>query len=44
VDKRKCKGELWYKVKWLGWPDEYNSWVWREDINSHELDERTEMA
>ena len=31
-DKKKTKGEVWYKVKWKGWPAEYDQWVREEDM------------
>lgn len=30
-EKRK-DGEIWYLVKWLGYGDEFNSWVRKRDI------------
>ena len=26
LDKRKIKDEIYYLVKWIGWPSEYNSY------------------
>ena len=31
------RGEVWYMVKWKGWPEEYNQWVLKEDLNADEL-------
>lgn len=34
IDKVKNKEDVWYKVKWTGWGDEYNKWVPNEDVLS----------
>ena len=31
-DKKNTKSELWYKVKWLKWPQEYNQWIIYENF------------
>ena len=33
IAKKKIKSQLYYLVKWLDWPTEYNSWVASDDIN-----------
>ena len=33
-DKAKRKGEVYYLVKWAGWPVEYNQWVPAEDMEN----------
>ena len=32
LDKKNVKGELWYKMKWLKWSQEYNQWIIYEDL------------
>ena len=39
----KEKGEVWYRVKWLDWPEEYDQWIPEEDLkNAPELKEQFE--
>jgi len=33
LEKQRRKGELWYKVKWTGYPSEYNQWIPEQDLN-----------
>ena len=44
IGKKKAKGQLYYLVKWLGWPTEYNSWVADDDINHPEAIEELEKS
>jgi hypothetical protein len=32
LDKTRSRGAVWYKVKWKGWPSEYDQWVPQEDL------------
>ena len=34
---RKHKGRLQYLVKWKGWMQKWNSWVWEEDLQAQKL-------
>ena len=34
LDRKNAKGELWYKVKWLKWSQEYNQWIIYEDLEN----------
>ena len=34
LDRKNAKGELWYKVKWLKWPQEYNQWIIYKNLKS----------
>ena len=44
-DKVVLKGELYYLVKWEGWPMEYNLWVLVYNIgNTKEMIQRFEKA
>jgi len=36
LGRKKKQGELWYHVKWTGWPDEYNAWVPQPDLQGAE--------
>ena len=31
LERKKSKGTFWYKIKWLGYPEEYNQWIPAED-------------
>jgi hypothetical protein len=31
-DKSVIKGQVYYLVKWEGWPTEYNQWIPEEDM------------
>jgi hypothetical protein len=30
--KRLRQGSYWYKVKWKGWPEEYDQWVYEDSM------------
>ena len=32
LDRKNTKGELWYKMKWLRWSQEYNQWITYKDL------------
>ena len=32
LDKRNYQKEIWYKVKWKGWPEEYDQWIPDQDM------------
>ena len=32
-DRSICKGEVYYLVKWAGWPLEYNQWLPEENMS-----------
>jgi transposase InsO family protein len=45
LDRQRKQGAYWYKVKWKGWPSEYNQWVSTQDMaNAKELKEEFEIA
>ncbi len=33
LEKQCRKGELWYKVKWIGYSSEYNQWIFEQDLD-----------
>lgn len=33
IDRKKIKGIPWIKLKWKGYPDEFNSWVKEKDLD-----------
>jgi len=33
LEKQCRKDELWYKVKWTGYPSEYNQWISEQDLD-----------
>ena len=37
LGRKKQKGQLWYKVKWLGYGPEYNEWLPVEDMEGTQL-------
>jgi hypothetical protein len=38
VDKTRSRGEVWYKVTWKGWPEEYDQWIPENEMaNSKKL-------
>ena len=38
LDRKNTKGELWYKIKWLKWPQKYNQWIIYKNLkNASEL-------
>jgi len=45
VLKKQCrKGELWYKVKWIGYSSEYDQWISEQDLdNTSELHEKYDV-
>jgi hypothetical protein len=34
LSRRFVEGRKQYKVKWLGWPDKFNSWVSEEELQN----------
>ena len=34
LDRKNAKDELWYKMKWFKWSQEYNQWITYEDLES----------
>jgi hypothetical protein len=37
LDSRLYRKRLQYLVKWLGWPDAENQWVYADDVQADEL-------
>lgn len=37
VDRTRSKGVLYYLVKWVGYGEEYNSWISEDDMNADDL-------
>ena len=35
LKKRKKERRVQYLVKWLGYPDTFNSWIYRSDLQKH---------
>jgi len=33
LEKQHRKDKLWYKVKWTGYPSEYNQWILEQDLD-----------
>ncbi len=33
LEKQRRKGELWYKVKWIDYPSEYDQWIPEQDLD-----------
>ncbi len=33
LKKQRRKGELWYKVKWINYPSEYDQWIPEQDLD-----------
>jgi hypothetical protein len=38
LEKKKRAGKIWYLIKWVGYPEEYNEWVPKDNMaNAEEL-------
>ncbi|KIV98680.1 uncharacterized protein PV09_09560 [Verruconis gallopava] len=38
LDEQRRQGAFWYKVRWKGWPEEYDQWLPQENLeNAQEL-------
>jgi len=33
LEKQRRKDKLWYKIKWIGYPSEYNQWIPEQDLD-----------
>ncbi len=33
LEKQHRKGKLWYKIKWIDYPSEYNQWIPEQDLD-----------